>query len=123
MSDFELNSIDPFELEQMIGERQDKKRFENRLHGEEYVWEDCVEISSGTEKGGRNEHDPAWVDIPDDKDDGWEVDVIESAREYVKAYPESELIWLSGMMRYVVKHEDWEENEPVGIYWGIEIKV
>tara|TARA_R100001377_G_C3124794_1_gene87224 strand:- start:199 stop:570 length:372 start_codon:yes stop_codon:yes gene_type:complete len=123
MSDFNLNSIDPFKLEQMIISRQIDERNSHQLYGEEFVWEDCVVIASGTEEDGRNDHDPDWVEIPADKDSGWEVDVIESAKKYAEEYPESEVIWLEGQMRYVVKHEEWEENEPLGIYWCIEIKV
>jgi len=124
MSDFILDKLDPLEVGELIEERQDKERSAHHLHGEQYVWDDAVEITSGTEKDGRNEHDPAWVDI-DDKDDGtWEADVIDEVNRYAKSYPESEVVWLSGMMREVVKlGEDWEEEEPTGIYWCIEIKV
>ena len=121
--DFKLDSIEPFDMWQLMLQRQDKERSEFNLWGKEYVWQDSVEITSGTERDGRNEHDPVWVDIDDKHDGNWEDSVVKEAKAYAKAHPESEVVWLGGMMRYLVKHDDWEEDEPTGIYWCIEIKV
>ena len=121
--DFDLsNEIDPVDLFNLIEDRKSDSEVPtyDRRPDTHFFWDEEIEITAGN-ADGRTDSDPMWVTVTDD---GVYVDeLIQVAREWAECDPDATEIWLSGELRCKLPPEDFDDDEPTGIWWSIELKI